>query len=207
MFTLWLAGQREEHMLTLAVTNSGHKLIIYDLAHISTEHGTRVAELEKVLQRYVGNYTLAQEATTLLALYGAEHLNAESANLLRKKKVILIANDRTAEMKSAIAKTVWAAKLKPAVMETSLCQLRPSANLQEIQEVIKTANGDLRQALIQLAMGSESVTKGNHVYFDAKDAMCRRVQKGVWRDLDYHTRNWVSENHLQINKSSTTMPI
>ena len=44
-------GVGKKHLLTMAAAKAGRKLIIYDLAHISSEHGTRVADLERVLSR------------------------------------------------------------------------------------------------------------------------------------------------------------
>ena len=46
------------HLLTMAAAKAGRKLIVDDLAHISSEHGTRVADLERVLSRCESNDNL-----------------------------------------------------------------------------------------------------------------------------------------------------
>ena len=72
--------------------NAGKELILYDLAHAANEHGVRLEDLRKVLQRYETNNNLLGKESAL-ALYGGEHLTAEGAEMLKKRKVIIIAND------------------------------------------------------------------------------------------------------------------
>ena len=124
-------------------------------------------------------------------------MTPEGANMLRKRKVVLIANDRTAAMKLAVGRTVWAPRLTHMVMEVSLRLLCPSAKPQDINRAITVSNGDLRQAQLHLNLSGGSVDKSSHVYFDVKDVLCH----GSKMDLEYHERNWVSENHCQVNQS------
>ena len=180
-------GTGKKHLLTMAVASTNYKLTIYDLAHISTERGTRVNDLQRVLNRWMGNNNLDGNKL-VLALYGAEHLDKEGAQMLHNCNVVLIATTRTEAMKSAIGRVIWAPRLTPIVMEGSLRILCPSANPQDIKRAVLTSNGDLRQAQLQSALHGDDVEKSGHVYFDVKDVLCVGKQK----DLDYHERNWVS---------------
>ena len=50
--------------------------------------------------------------------------------------------------------------------------------------------------LTHLSRHSDGVDKVKHIYFDVKDALC----SGTKKDLDYHGRDWVSENHLNVGR-------
>ena len=64
---------------------------------------------------------------TLLAFYGAELLKSEGSEFLSKCKVVLLANERTADMKMFIGdKTVWAQALSVTEMRRSLHLQHPS---------------------------------------------------------------------------------
>ena len=117
--------------------------------------------------------------------------------MLCKRKVVLLANQRTSAMKASIDRTIWAPALTPKVMEVSLGLLCPRAQPQSIIRAVKVAGGDLRQAQLHMALKGNTPDKGSHVWFDVKDVLCH----GKGKDLDYHERNWVSENHLQVKQS------
>ena len=117
-------GTGNKHLLTMTAKQLEYGLIIYDLADISNNRFVCRDKLHNLLRTAVGNTGLDKfgEAAqkTLLALYGAEHLDLEGAQMVSKSKVILLANERTTTMNSAIITTIWAPTVKPQVMQLSL---------------------------------------------------------------------------------------
>ena len=188
-------GVGKKHLLQQLAAGVGKELILYDLTYAANENGVRSEDLRKVLSKYQTSDNLLGKGC-VLALYGGEHLNEETAQMLKNKKVIIVANERTQQMKNAFKHTVWAPRLTQVEMAASLRVLCPAASKQAVKRACEISNGDLRQAQLQVQYSSSSVTKDSHVYFDVQDALC----KGMKKDLDYCQRNWVSENHCQINK-------
>ena len=139
-------------------TKAEFALLIYDLSHIANENGVRVNDLATVLNMFGANNSLDGKKT-LLALYGAEHLDSEGAAMLSKRKVVLLANQRTSAMKASIDRTIWAPALTPKVMEVSLGLLCPRAQPQSIIRAVKVAGGDLRQAQLHLPLTGNTPTK------------------------------------------------
>ena len=74
-------GTGEKHLLTMAAAKAEFALLIYDMSHIANGNGVRVNDLATVLNRFGGNGSLYGKKT-LLALYGAEHLDSEGAAML-----------------------------------------------------------------------------------------------------------------------------
>ena len=98
-------GTGKKHLLQQLAASVGKELILYDLTYAANENGVRSEDLSKVLQRYETNGNLLGKES-VLALYGGEHLNAETAQMLKKRKVIIIANERAREMKTSIEHNV-----------------------------------------------------------------------------------------------------
>ena len=175
-----------------------YELIIYDLADISNNRCVCRDKLGSLLRTAVGNIGLGEfgEAAqkTLLALYGAEHLDLEGAQMLSKSKVILLANERTTAMNTAITTTIWAPTVKPQVMQLSLQLLHPEAAMEDIQWAAKNAFGDIRKGMLNLKFQGCRSDEGRHVYFDVMDALLgnKRIPLG------YSERMWISKNHLQL---------
>ena len=87
-------GTGKKHLLTIAAKQLEYELIIYDLADISNNRCVCRDKLGSLLRTAVGNIGLGEfgEAAqkTLLALYGAEHLDLEGAHMLSKSKGICL---------------------------------------------------------------------------------------------------------------------
>ena len=171
----------------------------YDLGQVASECKVYQEELEKVISWYGGRLQKnVMGETHLLVLYGAEHLDKGNAAFLRKYDVVLIANQRTETLKAHFHdRTLWANRLSDVEMRKSLAILHPSAKPAQMDIATKVASGDLRLAQHQLTFWTGKADKAKNVYFEVQDALC----KGVQKELDWHGRKWVSENHLLLGQS------
>ena len=201
-------GSGKKNLLKIATQESGLEMSIYDLGHIAKGFKreddnvkARYREVEKIIGKYVGGRRLQTNLMgerRLLVFYGAEFLDRESAALLCKCDVVLLANERTANLKSTFGnKAVWVKRLTHGEMKHSLKVLYPEAGAQDIQKVTRLANGDLRQAQMGIDFKTGPIDEDRHVYFDVQGVLCR----GVKKNLDYHHRRWVCENHLKVDKT------
>ena len=153
--------------------------------------------VEKVIRQFGGQEkSLANNKKTLVALYGAGHLNDKGAALVRKSKIVVIASERTKSLKNAFGdyRTIWINRLTPIDMEQSLQKVHPQATPAQVKSATQFANGDLRKARIHINFESKYTDKSKHVSFDVQDALC----SGAKKEFDYHCRQWLSENHFQV---------
>ena len=78
-------GVGKKHLLQQLAAGVGKELILYDLTYAANENGVRSEDLRKVLSKYQTSDNLLGKGS-VLALYGGEHLNEETAQMLKKKK-------------------------------------------------------------------------------------------------------------------------
>ena len=136
---------------------------MYDLADVANENGVKRECLRKLVNRYHMTDNI-QGDKTLLAFYGAELLKSEGSAFLSKYKVVLLANERTADMKMFFGdKTVWAQALSVTEMRNSLHLLHPSAATEKIEQAVKHARGNLQQAQMDLTFIAGKLDKASHV--------------------------------------------
>lgn len=206
-------GSGKKNLLKSVADDADVQLNIFDISEICVDirtsggkqmdiMGTKLRHdlLEKVIRQFSGQErSLDTKKKTLLALYGAEHLDEKGTALARKSKIVLIASERTKPLKNAFGdrRTIWVNRLTHTEMTQSLQTLHPTATPDQIKRATQLANGDLRKAQIHINSRSNYTDNSKHVYFDVQDALC----KGVRKELDYHSRQWLSENHLQVGRS------
>ena len=189
----------KHNLLKLATQNANLGMSTYDLGHISTNFKVRYDDLYKMLNNSGGKLqTNLMGVRSLLVLQGGEHLDTETAQLVRKYDVVILANERTAPLRTAFGdQTVWVNRLTKDELRCSLQILHPQALPIQISSAVQVADGDLRKALRELQFGGHRVDKAGHVYFDVQDALC----KGARKNLDSPCRAWLLENHTHVNKS------
>jgi hypothetical protein len=197
-------GCGKKSMLTIAAEDAYLNLGIYDLGQISNEERTKQHLLVRVVYEFGGRQerNMINGKKTLLALYGAEHLDNEGAAFVRKFNVVLISTERTDPLKRQFGdRMLWVKRLTNPEMKHFVNNQFPDASHDQIQRATQLAHGDMRQAQFHMTflmnLSTSSVDAARHVFFDVQDALC----KGATKELDYHCRRWTSENHLLVGKT------
>ena len=194
-------GTGKHNLLKLATENAKLGMSTYDLGHISAKSTGKVRynDLFKMLNNSGGKLqTNLFGVKSLLVLQGGEHLNTEAAQLVRKYDVVILANERTAPLRTVFGdRTVWANRLTKEELSRSLRTLHPNATDNQIYSAVRVADGDLRKGQRELQFGGGNVDKAGHVYFDVQDALC----KGARRDMSAPCRAWLLHNHCRVDKS------
>ena len=108
-------GSGKKNLLKSNADDADVQLNIFDISEICVDArtcggkqmdimGTKLRHdlLEKVIRQFGGQErSLDTKKKTLLALYGAEHLDEKGAALAKKSKIVLIASERTKPLKNA----------------------------------------------------------------------------------------------------------